>query len=236
MYKISKALQMKDGYERDAAELAFKVLENCYFMDAGLIERIKNALKVDCEFLELANETTIEEYSNLVFKHRSDEATRIKGLLYLIYNHTINGRDKGKELLIVSNLSDKITSQDYYTQVLYNRALVAIGIRAFKHGNMFEVQQFLYEMCSMAKMKENTRDVLREFLAQGYVRNFGEKDIPKHKVLPAYLHLNTYIVESIELVASMLLETPYTLMEGGRITSKTLRKFTYEYERNVSLP
>jgi hypothetical protein len=32
----------------------------------------------------------------------------------------------------------------------------------------------------------------------------------------------------------MLLEIPYTLTEGGRITSKTFKKFTYEYERNVS--
>lgn len=47
MYKISKELQIKDGYEKDAAELAFKVLENAYFMDSGLIERIKKELKVD---------------------------------------------------------------------------------------------------------------------------------------------------------------------------------------------
>lgn len=51
MYRISKELQIKDGYEKDAAELAFKVLENAYFMDSGLIERIKKELKVDVEFL-----------------------------------------------------------------------------------------------------------------------------------------------------------------------------------------
>lgn len=41
MYKISKVIQIKDGYEKEAAELAFKVLENAYFMDNRLIERIK---------------------------------------------------------------------------------------------------------------------------------------------------------------------------------------------------
>lgn len=30
----------------------------------------------------------------------------------------------------------------------------------------------------------------------------------------------------------MLLELPYMLTEGGRITSKTFKKFYYEYERN----
>ena len=88
-------------------------------------------------------------------------------------------------------------------------------------------------MCSMAKMKESTNNILKEFLAQGYSRLYGDKDIPKNRVIPAYLHLNTEVIESIELVASMLLEIPYTLMEGGRITSKTFKRFTYEYEKNV---
>lgn len=115
-------------------------------------------------------------------------------MLYLIYNHTINGRDKGKELLIISTLSEQVHSQDYYTQALYNRALVQMGILAFKQGNIFEVQQYLYEMCSVAKMKESTKDVLKEFLAQGYSRHFGDKDVPKNKILPAYLHLNTEVI------------------------------------------
>ena len=32
----------------------------------------------------------------------------------------------------------------------------------------------------------------------------------------------------------MLLEIPYTLTEGGRITSKTVKRLYYEYERNVN--
>jgi translation initiation factor 3 subunit C len=154
-------------------------------------------------------------------------------LLYLIYNHAVNGREKGKELLTISTISETISSHDYYTQVLYNRVLVQVGLTAFRAGNMFEVQQFLYEMCSMTKAKENTRDVLKEFLAQGFSRYSNERDIPKSKVLPVYLHLNTEIVECIELIASMLLEIPYTLTEGGRITSKSFKRFNYEYERNV---
>lgn len=69
-----------------------------------------------------------------------------------------------------------------------------MGILAFKQGNIFEVQQYLYEMCSVAKMKESTKDVLKEFLAQGFSRHFGDKDVPKNKILPAYLHLNTEVI------------------------------------------
>jgi translation initiation factor 3 subunit C len=236
MYKISKRIQSFDDLERDAAELAFKVLENTYFMSAALVERIQQELPEKPEFMELADEEQLEIYANLILKHSKDEESRIKTLLYIIYNHAINYREKGKELLVISTLSEVILHQDYYTQALYNRTLVQLGLAAFQSGNMFEVHQFLYEMCCGARMRESTNNVLKEYLAQGYSRILGEKDIPKAKILPAYLHLNVDLIESVELVAGMLLELPYTLTEGGRITSKTFKKFFYEYERNVTPP
>jgi hypothetical protein len=73
MYGISKELQIKDGYEKEAAELAFKVLENAYFMDASLVERVKNEMKSDVQFLELVEEEAIREYANLVLKYQPDQ-------------------------------------------------------------------------------------------------------------------------------------------------------------------
>ncbi len=64
--------------------------------------------------------------------------------MYLIYNHAVNYREKGKEILVVSTLSETILTQDYLTQALYNRTLAQLGLSAFRNGNMFEVQQFLY--------------------------------------------------------------------------------------------
>ena len=116
---------------------------------------------------------------------------------------------------MVSTIADVIEAQDHYTQSVYNRALSQLGIASFIAGNMFEVQQFLYDICSAAKLKESTRDVLKEYLAQGYSRS---GDVVRSKTLPAYLHLNVETIETVELVASMLLEIPYTLTEGGRIT------------------
>jgi hypothetical protein len=45
--------------------------------------------------------------------------------------------------------------------------------------------------------------------------------------------LNVELIESLELIASMILEIPYTLTEGGRITAKTFKKVYFEYERSV---
>ena len=165
----------------------------------------------------------------------TNPANVTKAILYLVFNHAVNQREKGKELLIMSNISDTISEGDFYTQALYNRCIVQIGINSFFWGKYHEVQQFLSEICSYGygKTRDQARDVIREFLAQGFIRGQIEKEIPKNKILPYYLHLNVELIESLELIASMILETPYTLTEGGKITSKTFRRIYYEYERAV---
>ena len=77
----------------------------------------------------------------------------------------------------MSSIPEIIKECDYYTQVMYNRCIVQIGITSFNHGKYFEVQQFLSEICSYAfgKTRDQTKDVIREFLAQGYVRGQQEK-------------------------------------------------------------
>ena len=49
------------------------MIENIYFMDSRLIEKIKSELKTEVEFLELVNSSAIEEYANFVLKNRSEE-------------------------------------------------------------------------------------------------------------------------------------------------------------------
>ena len=49
----------------------------------------------------------------------------------MVYHHAANYRRKGKDLLLMSIIPDVITKCDYYTQALYNRAIVKIGISAF---------------------------------------------------------------------------------------------------------
>lgn len=72
-------------------------------------------------------------------------------------------------------------------------------------------------------------------MAQGFAKGVQEKEIPRNKILPYYLHLNVELIESLELIASMILEIPYTLTEGGKITAKTFRKVYFEYERSVNI-
>jgi hypothetical protein len=75
----------------------------------------------------------------------------------LIYNHAVNRRDKAKDLLIMTDVSELITSRDYYTQICFNRALVQLGISSFHQGNLYETQQILSSICSMGKSREENK-------------------------------------------------------------------------------
>ncbi len=72
----------------------------------------------------------------------------------------------------MSNISDTINECDYYTQAIYNRCIVQIGINSFYWGKYYEVQQFLSEICGYGygKTRDQAKDVIKEFLAQGFVR------------------------------------------------------------------
>jgi translation initiation factor 3 subunit C len=128
---------------------------------------------------------------------------------------------------------DIIHDCDYYTQAMFNRCIVQIGITSFFYGKYHETQQFLSEICGYGKNRDQTKDIIKEFLAQGHSRTQNDREIPKNKILPYYLHLNVELIESLELIASMVLEVPYTLTEGGRISSRTFKKVYFEYERSV---
>jgi len=60
-----------------------------------------------------------------------------KLILFLVFNHAINYRPRAKDLLNMSNIPHIIHRSDYFTQALYNRAVIANGICAFRNGNLF---------------------------------------------------------------------------------------------------
>lgn len=52
----------------------------------------------------MSNEETLDQYVKPILK-LNDQGTTTKALLYLIYNHALNRRDKAKDLLIITDIS-----------------------------------------------------------------------------------------------------------------------------------
>ena len=124
----------------------------------------------------------------------------------------------------MTNIADTISSKDYYSQATFNRTLVQLGVSAFQQGNLYETQQILSDICGVGKTREQNKEFIRDYLAQPQK---SEKELTRSKSLPYYLHLNIDMIEAIELIASMVLEVPYTLTEGNRISSKTFKRLFY---------
>ena len=162
---------------------------------------------------------------------RSQDKTT-KTILYLTYNHALNRREKARHLLSNSNIYETISSYDYYTQACFNRTIVQLGISSFYRGLLDETRQLLDGICGLGKSREQNKETIRAFLAQNIPK---EGEVLKTKNLPYYLHLNIDVIEAIELISSMILEIPYTLNQGGRISSKTFKKLFYDFERSVIL-
>lgn len=206
MYRLSNDLSVREDLDKCSAEIAFKVLENCYFMSSQFMSKI-HGFSEDVTFTELSDEEKLEVFTQPIFTLRNQEIT-IKTILYLTYNHAINRREKAKDILATSNAHEIIHVFDSYTQACFNRAVVQLGISAFCRGSLDEARQILDGICGFGKNREQNKEYIRTFLAQ---KIYGEGEVIKTKTLPYYLHFNIDVIEAIELISSMILEVPYTL-------------------------
>jgi translation initiation factor 3 subunit C len=107
----------------------------------------------------------------------------------------------------MSRLADSIHNADVGTQILYNRAVVQLGLCAVRCGLIKEAQSTLQDIFSTQRVKE--------LLAQGvHQPKYGSSLTPEQeraeraRQLPFHLHINTELLEAAFLVSSMLIEIP----------------------------
>lgn len=92
---------------------------------------------------------TIENIRQLVYQLPTDEQrgpddTRDRATLYYANQLTLHGDyDKARDLLITSQLRDRIVKLTFKVAILYNRVLAQIGLAAFEGGNYALANQTL---------------------------------------------------------------------------------------------
>ncbi len=71
------------------------MLENMYFMSAKFMNKLKEGTDQELRFVELADENVLQEYTSPILT--SDNSANVtKAILYLVFNHAVNQREKGK--------------------------------------------------------------------------------------------------------------------------------------------
>ena len=107
----------------------------------------------------------------------------------------------------MSHLQEVIQHSDPPTMIIYNRAIVQLGICAFRHESILEAHNCLSDLMMSARVKE--------LLAQGLMpqhrhdRSAEQEKIERSRQVPFHMQLNLDVIECIYLASAMLIEVPY---------------------------
>jgi translation initiation factor 3 subunit C len=172
----------------------------------------------------------INVLANLVYEN-GNEKQKLKAALYQIYHHALHSRfHEAKDLFVMSRMSQQHI-HDIQLQILYNRAMVQLGLAAFQCGLTQSVLECLGDIVATNR--------LRELLGQGI---FSKKDKSakqeleeKKRLLPYHTHISVDYVEAAYLISAMLIEIPMDARLRHTVSNLTatrhFRKIMQDFER-----
>lgn len=187
----------------------------------------------------ISNDTTslVQRLCTYLFKF-SEGIIRARAMLCQVYFFALHDQYyKARDMMLMSHLQDTISNFDVNTQILFNRALVQVGLCAFRAGLVYEAQTSLQEICGSNRQKE--------LLAQGLqLQRFSQispeqERLERQRQLPFHMHINLELLECVYLTCSMLLEIPLLAQIGSspdikkRVISKTYRRLLEYHERQI---
>lgn len=158
-------------------------------------------------------------------------------MLCHVYHHALhNDFHRARDMLLMSHLQETVHGADVVTQILYNRAVVQIGLSAFRMGLVREAQATLQDIFNTQRVKE--------LLAQGVHQQRYQTLSPeqekaeRQRQLPFHMHINTELLEAAFLVSSMLVEIPTLASidneeQRRKIVSKPFRRLLDFADRQV---
>jgi len=182
--------------------------------------------------------TSVEVMGRLCkFIYTNDQTDRIRtqAMLCHIYHHALHDNwFEARDLMLMSHLQHTITKSDIPLHILYNRALVQLGLCAFRHGNIKDAHTALLDIQIQGRAKE--------LLAQGLLprqqeRTPEQEKQEKRRLLPFHKHINLELLECVYLVSAMLLEIPDVAANEYSIRKKMIsRSFYNQLRKNEEQP
>ncbi|CAE7195441.1 unnamed protein product [Rhizoctonia solani] len=142
---------------------------------------------------------------------------RTRAMLAHIYHTGLqNDFPRARDMLLMSHVQESINSADAQTQILFNRAVVQLGLSAFRRGMIKEAHGVLGDIFATQRVKE--------LLAQGTGPRGAETTTVARVLLPFHVHINTELAEAVFLVSCMLVEAPLIAAEQTKAISKPFRR------------
>jgi translation initiation factor 3 subunit C len=186
--------------------------------------------KVDPELYDTSSK--VEELCQFIYKN-GDERLKTRALLCSVFHHALHDRYyRARDLFLMSHIQDMVDRIETHTQILYNRALVTLGLAAFRQGLIQKCHECLSNICS-GKVKE----LLAQGQAKGYEKDPEQEKIERRRQIPYHMHINPDLLECCHMISAMFLELPHFTKPSGAANpiSKTFRKYMTTYNRQVCL-
>ncbi|KAF1842555.1 eukaryotic translation initiation factor 3 subunit C [Cucurbitaria berberidis CBS 394.84] len=227
--------------------IVMRRLEHVYFKPSQVITILEsNVWKAIPETLDseitpraISNDTAslVQTLCTYLFQN-SEGIIRARAMLCQIYFLSLHDEYyKARDMMLMSHLQETISNFDVNTQILFNRALVQVGLCAFRAGLVYEAQTSLQEICGSNRQKELLAQGLQ---MQRYSQISPEQErLERQRQLPFHMHINLELLECVYLTCSMLLEIPLLAQLGSspdlrkRVISKTYRRLLEYHERQI---
>ncbi|KAH9958163.1 eukaryotic translation initiation factor 3 subunit 8 [Lactifluus volemus] len=194
------------------ARVVMRRLEHIYSKPDTVLTALESAVATSNipTKLSLASQSTPSALIHALCAHlykSRNSVLRTRAMLSHIFHHALhNDFHTARDMLLMSHLQETVYSMDVGTQILYNRAVVQLGLCAFRSGLIKEAQSTLQDIFATQRVKE--------LLAQGVHQPRYQSLTPeqekaeKQRQLPFHMHINTELLEAAFLVSSMLVEIP----------------------------
>lgn len=242
LYRIDdefmKALQYIDPHSAEYVQFVKMESELCGVLLAGrvLLEAIEN-VEAECQVLmrymehiyyqqQLPSQATLSPKETLgILLARGSDRLKQKALLCFIFHASLIGDYRtARELFQQHRFQDTHASLEIVTQIIYNRAMVAMGLCAFRQGYIKDAYFALHELCASGRPKE--------LLAQGLqAQKYGvpektpeQERAERQRQLPSHMHLNVELIDCVFLTCSMILEVPQTAFFSMKTACQQDRK------------
>ena len=177
----------------------------------------------------------MEKLCKYIYANDKSDRIRTQAMLYHIYHHALHDNwYQARDLMLMSHLQHNINKSDIPLQIIYNRALVQLGLCAFRHGNIRDAHMALLDIQILGRAKE--------LLAQGLLprqqeRTPEQERLEKRRLLPFHKHINLELLECVYLVSAMLLEIPDVAANEYSIRKKMIsRSFYNQLRKNEEQP
>jgi translation initiation factor 3 subunit C len=132
-------------------------------------------------------------------------------------------------------MQEAVQQADVTTQILYNRAVMQVGLAAFRCGYIAECQTIMAEMMST----QRHRELLGQSIQRYNTQISPEQELAeKRRLLPFHMHINHELLDAAYLTSCMLVEVPLlasasTEEQRRKVTSKAFKRLLDMAERSA---